>query len=400
MFDVFHEELARARSEEPAFVVATVVAVRGSSSAKPGAKAIINGQGRNRWGWVGGGCAESFLIEQSLEAMAAKRPRVVEVDLDDELLGVGMPCGGYMDVYLEPIFPPKELHLCGSDPAFAPLAVLAHGESWNVIVNNPEARADDFPFATRIDERTADSIAPTPGARWLVSGTLDVATANTALDAGVAGIAAERFSEPLERDGLREGLGLPSPATKPNVRAAMMMAALIAADNGGTGESLSINPRPAPGFTGDGVELLIVGHSRIAEELARLGVLLGWSVTVNSPEIDADNFPTEATLITDDMDMLMEGMNPNTHLVIASQHKGDHGAARNALRNGVQWIGLVASKKRSGLVFEFLAKQEGISEDMLGAVQGPAGLDICAVTPFDIALSSIVQIIQRVGNKA
>lgn len=112
-------EVAAARP----FAVATVIAVRGSSSAKPGAKALINAEGRNVFGWVGGGCADAFVRGQAVEAMAAGQPRTVQVDLDDEVFGLGMPCGGVMDVFIDPQTPalpiavpvPPSLHGLASD---------------------------------------------------------------------------------------------------------------------------------------------------------------------------------------------------------------------------------------------------------------------------------------------
>lgn len=91
------------KEQKESFVLATVVAVRGATSAKTGSKAIFNSSAKNVLGWVGGGCAESFLARQSQEVLELKTPRVVTVDLDDEVFGL-MPCGGVMDVYLEPHF--------------------------------------------------------------------------------------------------------------------------------------------------------------------------------------------------------------------------------------------------------------------------------------------------------
>ena len=365
MFETFLQELAEARRREPAFCVATVVAVRGSSSAKPGAKAIISAEGINRWGWVGGGCAESFIIEQSLEVLAEHRSRVIEVDLDDELLGVGMPCGGYMDVYIEPVFPARHLALTGEDPVFGALALLAHHADYAVTVYRDGARPTDYPYAALASTR---ALANDTQALCLHGGEDDPAT----LAAGFQ---------------------------RPAARAVMLLAGLIAHERGKQAQPLSMSTKLQEKASGATPELLIVGHSRIAEELVRLGVLLGWPVTVNSPELRIQNFPSEAILITDDMDLSMNNLNPATHLIIASQHKGDHAAARNALRNGVGWLGLVASRKRSGLVLDFLL-QAGIDENRLGAVRAPAGLDLGAVTPFDIALSIVAQIIQRNGANA
>jgi len=47
------------------FAVATVVEVVGSSSAKPGSKALISSEGYNCMGWVGGGCAESHIVREA-----------------------------------------------------------------------------------------------------------------------------------------------------------------------------------------------------------------------------------------------------------------------------------------------------------------------------------------------
>lgn len=102
-----HIELAVA-SGRP-FAVATVIAVRGSSSAKPGSKALIDADGRNVFGWVGGGCADAYVRSQALEAMAAGASRIVQADLDDEVFGLGMPCGGVMDVFIDPQTPAPTL---------------------------------------------------------------------------------------------------------------------------------------------------------------------------------------------------------------------------------------------------------------------------------------------------
>jgi xanthine/CO dehydrogenase XdhC/CoxF family maturation factor len=86
-----------------AFVIATVIRVRGSASAKTGSKALFDAEGMNLYGYIGGGCAESHVAQEACEALQEKRPRIVEIDLDDEVFGL-MPCGGVMDVYLEPHF--------------------------------------------------------------------------------------------------------------------------------------------------------------------------------------------------------------------------------------------------------------------------------------------------------
>lgn len=81
--------------------VATVVRVRGSVPREVGTKMIIHPLGEH-YGTIGGGCGEADVIRAGLDAIDTGEPRLVEVDLTEEVsmqsLGV---CGGIMDVYVE-----------------------------------------------------------------------------------------------------------------------------------------------------------------------------------------------------------------------------------------------------------------------------------------------------------
>src|SRR5215831_5443389 len=109
----FAETLAARLAAGENVAVATVVRVLGSASAKPGAKSIIDASGRTVFGWIGGGCAESTVRDVAREVMAERGSRLVRLDLDDEVLGVGMPCGGHMDIYVEAMMQAPKLLLLG-----------------------------------------------------------------------------------------------------------------------------------------------------------------------------------------------------------------------------------------------------------------------------------------------
>jgi xanthine dehydrogenase accessory factor len=140
-------ELATARRR---FAIATVVRVDGSSSARPGSKAIIDEEGKLVLGWVGGGCAESAVRHQALECIARGRPQLIKLDMTDEVLGVGMPCGGVMDIYIEPVLPQPELLIVGHGRIAEALAALAHQVNFTVTVNDPMADRRSFPEADRL----------------------------------------------------------------------------------------------------------------------------------------------------------------------------------------------------------------------------------------------------------
>jgi xanthine dehydrogenase accessory factor len=138
------------------FAVATVIRVEGSSSARRGSKAIIDAQGKLVCGWVGGGCAESAVRSEALRCMQLRQPLVITVDMTDEVLGVGMPCGGKMEVYIEPVLPKPELVIGGHGRIAETLATLGDLLGFCVTVNDPGAEPALFPHAERVIVRDFD----------------------------------------------------------------------------------------------------------------------------------------------------------------------------------------------------------------------------------------------------
>jgi xanthine dehydrogenase accessory factor len=126
-----------------------VVAVEGSASARPGAKAILGASGERCFGWVGGGCAESAVRDAALAAFEDGVPRLLRLDLDDEVLGVGMPCGGFMTVFVEPVLAEPRLLILGHGAIAETLAEFAAGLGFAVEVNDPLASPERFPRALR-----------------------------------------------------------------------------------------------------------------------------------------------------------------------------------------------------------------------------------------------------------
>src|SRR5215472_13599269 len=140
-------ELARQRKP---FAVATVVRVEGSCSARPGSKAIIDKGGNLLLGWVGGGCAESAVRREAIESIERGEPQFLTLDMTDELLGVGMPCGGKMDVYIEPLLPKPHLLILGHGRIAETVTSLARTLNFFVTVDDPLANPQSFPDADRL----------------------------------------------------------------------------------------------------------------------------------------------------------------------------------------------------------------------------------------------------------
>jgi xanthine dehydrogenase accessory factor len=112
---------------------------------------------------------------------------------------------------------------------------------------------------------------------------------------------------------------------------------------------------------------------------------MGW-------EAIPDRFPT-ADRVCDHLDFTQIRSALHTYVVVASHGNYDEAALAGALKTNAPYIALVASKKRSMAVMEYL-REAGLSEEQLARIKYPAGLDIGAVTPEEIALSILAEIVQ------
>ena len=147
--DVFAAAARLYRDGVP-FVLATVVRAERPTSARPGAKAIVTGDGRFR-GFVGGTCVKPAVRRESLRALADGAPRLLRISPDSPPEGVGaeegvleehMACvsGGALDIHLEPYLPSRRLLLAGSSPIVESLAAL--GEALGMEVRTAETEQD------------------------------------------------------------------------------------------------------------------------------------------------------------------------------------------------------------------------------------------------------------------
>jgi xanthine dehydrogenase accessory factor len=95
------DEVERWRARGEKVAVATVVATRMSAPRPVGAKFAVAESGA-MCGSVSGGCVESDVVEQAREVLETGVPKLLSYGIsDDDALGVGLPCGGEIDVFVE-----------------------------------------------------------------------------------------------------------------------------------------------------------------------------------------------------------------------------------------------------------------------------------------------------------
>jgi xanthine dehydrogenase accessory factor len=125
-------------------------------------------------------------------------------------------------------------------------------------------------------------------------------------------------------------------------------------------------------------ELIIYGNTPIADELVKFGKKYNFNVVIiNDEEKNNKNFKS----------------NSEKFVVLATQGEGDLKAINSSLEYSSNYIGLVASKKKFNVLKKKMI-EKGCSETNLKRLICPAGIDINAVMPEEVALSIFAEIIQ------
>ncbi|HEY6352191.1 MAG TPA: XdhC family protein [Candidatus Angelobacter sp.] len=143
--------------------------------------------------------------------------------------------------------------------------------------------------------------------------------------------------------------------------------------------------------------ILIIGRSPVAQALARLAKVLNYAVSVAAPEADRESFP-DAGRVQSDLDLKQMKLAPQTCIVVCTQGEYDEEGLEQALHTDAAYVAFVASRTKAQKVFEYLHAR-GVQADRLKQVRAPAGLDIGAATPEEIAVSILAEIIQIRGTQ-
>ena len=141
--------------------------------------------------------------------------------------------------------------------------------------------------------------------------------------------------------------------------------------------------------------LLIYGVSPTARALVRLGKAMGYAVTVIDASAEAADFPEADAVLTDAGAVARAAPGAVRYAVVATQGQWDEQAtaAALALDPPPAYLGVMASGKRFGEMRALLAEQAG--EAALERIKNPAGLDLGATLPEEIAVSILAEIVAR-----
>jgi len=145
--------------------------------------------------------------------------------------------------------------------------------------------------------------------------------------------------------------------------------------------------------------LCIFGGGHISLGLAKIGKLLGFKIAVIDDRAEfatPDRFPDAELILTEDFNKAFPKLkiNKSSYIVIVTRsHKSDEQVLELALATPAKYIGMIGSKSKIKAIFSHLLAR-GIPKELLDTVHTPIGLEICAETPEEIAVSILAEIIK------
>ncbi len=146
--------------------------------------------------------------------------------------------------------------------------------------------------------------------------------------------------------------------------------------------------------------LVILGAGHVGKALTKAARFSGFRVVVcdDRPEYaNSENLPDAHDIVVNDFPVMFSRMivPANAYIVVATRgHNHDLDAIIAALKTAARYIGLLGSKRKKALLFKAL-EEAGFSENQISRVHIPVGLPINSVTPEEIAISIMAQIIQK-----
>ncbi|HJX01140.1 MAG TPA: XdhC/CoxI family protein [Terriglobales bacterium] len=144
--------------------------------------------------------------------------------------------------------------------------------------------------------------------------------------------------------------------------------------------------------------LYLFGAGHVSVNVYRAARMAGFDVVVvddRESYASRERFPEAKDVYADDFDRLLSQLAPNhsSYLVIVTRgHRDDMRVLRWAVDTPARYIGMIGSQRKIIAIYKQLEK-EGIAAEKLARVYAPVGLDIGAITPEEIAIAIVAEMI-------
>ena len=344
--DLFREIL-RVHAEGQACVVATIVHTQGSIPSHQSSRMLVRQDG-SMAGTVGGGCVEADVWAAAKEMLGGGNPRKLTFNLNaDPRYDAGLTCGGTLEVHLDAI--------------------------------TPETPIDIFKEAVRLAEQDQKFVLATvtdaPPAESALQGTKLIVRDNGSLygDSG-----AEELNSAVAQEAAST-----LAAEKPRM-------ITLQTESGTVG--VALEPfLPVP-------RCILLGAGHVAQHVSRIASLAGFRISVADDRAQYSNrerFPDADEIVSAEWEEIFERITPGgfDYLVIVTRgHKEDMTVLRWAVLGDARYIGLIGSRRKVLSIYSVL-EEEGVPREKLERVHAPIGVEIGALTPEEIAVSIVAELV-------
>jgi len=322
---------AALESSGESFALATVVATSGSTYRSPGAHQLVTAG--SSVGTVSGGCLDSQVRATAAEVMASGVPRLETYDLtkDDDLVwGWGLGCSGITEVLFE--------------PASSAIALTS-------AMRSAIAKETDVAIVTLLEGELGSRMMISSGSTTGSLGHLDEA-ATAAIGAGITG--------PADLNGTRAFVEVVAPPNR----------------------------------------LVVVGANNDARPLVEVAASLGWNTVVVDPRprlLTTERFPQAQLLVTAEPAELTDvlAVDGRTFVMLMNHNfLRDGDALVSLIGSETAYLGLLGPAERAIQLLKYAAEQGAhVSAADQAKLHGPAGLDIGADGPLEIAWSIMAEML-------
>ena len=332
------DDIEKLAHSEKRVAMATLVATRGTSPKREGAKMWVGAEGRILGSVTIGGCVDARVIAESEQALSSFEARLVEMKLGNEdAWEIGFSCAGDLDVFIEPV------DLTRSDNVF---------ELYRAVRN--------------------------------------------AVDQGKRAVLATSLRDSSRKLLVIEGGDTSGSLGTSELDREAQMAALELMRRG-VSTTVSIDSAPVFFEThGPPPTLIVFGATHVAMPLVSLAHDLGLKTIVvdGRPRFATrERFPDVDKLLIGIPSEIAESLayNSSTFVVLtAHDYKYDLPVLKVVLPARPAYVGLLGSKRRGKAIKEFL-RDDGMDQELLDQLHVPTGLDIGAETAAEIALSILAE---------
>ncbi|MBI2816253.1 MAG: XdhC family protein [Acidobacteria bacterium] len=144
--------------------------------------------------------------------------------------------------------------------------------------------------------------------------------------------------------------------------------------------------------------LYIFGAGHVSLSLSKIATQAGFSTVViddRDAYANRERFPEAAEIYADEYESIVQRLSPNSSsfiIAVTRGHRDDMRVLRWAVGTQARYVGMIGSKRKAIEIVKFL-EAEGVPSAQLERVHSPIGLEIGAITPEEIAVSIVAELI-------